>query len=69
MPVDSLANYLAYRLTLEGTNWWGTAATLQESGVDAWELARSVFAERVQVDQLEQGDQMALMQALAEGEG
>jgi len=69
VPVDSLANYLAYRLTLEGTNWWGTAATLQESGVDAWELARSVFAERVQVDQLEQGDQMALMQALAEGEG
>ena len=27
--VDALANYLAYRLDSEGTNWWGTAFSLQ----------------------------------------
>lgn len=69
VPVDALANYLAYRLAMEGQNWWATAATLQGSGVDAWELARDLFVERAQVDQLEQGDQTALIQALGGEEG
>ena len=32
VPVDSLANYLAFRLSLDGHNWWGTAENLQNGG-------------------------------------
>jgi Zn-dependent peptidase ImmA (M78 family) len=41
-----LANYLAYRLSLQHENWWGAAANLQERDGDPYELARTIFFDR-----------------------
>lgn len=44
--VGALANYLAFRLSWQGVNWWGAAANLQASDGDPWAIARDVFVER-----------------------
>jgi transcriptional regulator with XRE-family HTH domain len=46
VSVGSLANYLAFRLSWQDINWWGTAANLQGSEQNSWETARDVFFER-----------------------
>ena len=46
VSVGALANYLAFRLSWEGYNWWGTAANLQREHGDPWKVARDVFVER-----------------------
>ena len=46
VSVGALANYLAFRLSWEGFNWWGTAANLQRDDGDPWKIARDVFVER-----------------------
>jgi hypothetical protein len=35
VSVETLANYMAFRLSLQGINWWGAATNLQEDGVGA----------------------------------
>ena len=44
--VAALANYLAFRLSCQGINWWGTAVNLQGDDPDPWDTARTVFFER-----------------------
>lgn len=44
--VGALANYLAFRLSWQGINWWGAAANLQADDGDPWTIARDVFIER-----------------------
>ena len=44
--VAALANYLAFRLSWQGINWWGAAANLQAEDGDPWTVARNVFVER-----------------------
>ena len=61
---DLLANYLAYRLSLEGQNWWGTAASLQNEGPDPWEGVRDFVASNIKWDALHGGDRQLLDQAL-----
>lgn len=46
VEVGSLANYLAFRLSWQGINWWGAAANLQSGDDDPWAVARDVFVER-----------------------
>ena len=46
VSVGSLANYLAFRLSWQDINWWGTAANLQDNAQNAWETARDVFFEK-----------------------
>ena len=46
VSVGALANYLAFRLSWEGLNWWGAAANLQRDDGDPWKVARDVFVER-----------------------
>jgi ribosome-binding protein aMBF1 (putative translation factor) len=43
---DLLANYMAYRLSWQGINWWGTAANLQAASVDPWAVTRDTFIAR-----------------------
>jgi transcriptional regulator with XRE-family HTH domain len=69
VPLDGLANYMAFRLALEGHNWWPTATTLQASDTDPWAIARDVLLERADLGQLNEVDRELLSQALAEGEG
>jgi transcriptional regulator with XRE-family HTH domain len=61
---DLLANYMAYRLSLEGQNWWGTAAKLQTEGPDPWEAVRDFVAGNIKWDAIHGGDRQLLEQAL-----
>lgn len=64
--VDALANYTAFRLSLQGRNWWGAAKNLQMTSPDPWLIARDVALEHVNLDALNETDRSLLVQALAE---
>ena len=68
VPVDALANYLAFRLAKEqGENWWGAANILQETG-NPWNIVRNVFFERADFSKLSEPDRELLAQALTSWE-
>jgi transcriptional regulator with XRE-family HTH domain len=46
VPASQLANYMAFRLSLQGENWWGVAANLQDKSYDPLVFARRTFFER-----------------------
>ena len=46
VSVGALANYMAFRLSWQGLNWWGAAGNLQREDEDPWTVARDVFFER-----------------------
>lgn len=50
VSVGALANYLAFRLSWQGINWWGAASNLQKGGGDPWTITRDVFLERFPFD-------------------
>lgn len=62
--VGALANYLAFRLSWQGVNWWGAAANLQVSDGDPWTIARDVFIERFPYDIDNELDRQLLDRAL-----
>jgi hypothetical protein len=62
--VGALANYLAFRLSWQGVNWWGTAANLQVGDSDPWTIARDVFVERFPYDIDNELDRQLLDRAL-----
>ena len=61
---DSLANYIAFRLSLQGINWWGTATNLQRKDLDPLQTARGVLLERVNLNRLNELDRDLLRLAL-----
>lgn len=63
---DALANYLAYRLSLQGISWWATANALQSTRPDPWAVARDVLLEHLNLSALNEADRTLLLQALAE---
>jgi len=64
VDVGALANYLAFRLALEGQNWWGAATNLQPRNENPWQVARDVFCERMSFERLQPVDQQLLKMAL-----
>lgn len=64
VSVGALANYLAFRLSWQGVNWWGTAANLQADDGDPWTIARNVFVERFPYDIDSELDRQLLNRAL-----
>lgn len=63
---DFLANYLAFRLSLQNVNWWGAASNLQDKTVDPLRVARKIFFEHVDLSRLNTVDREILLQALAD---
>lgn len=59
-----LANYLAYRLSLQGENWWGAATNLQQGGTDPWATTRDLFLKHADLRALNPLDRDLLTQAL-----
>ena len=65
-----LANHLAYRLSLQGINWWGSAIKIQDRKTNAWKVAKDVLIERssgyllTEIDKL---DKSLIEKALREG--
>ncbi len=64
VDIAQLANYLAFRLALQGEDWWGTAANLQPKVEDPWEIARDVFLERFDFSRLGDFDRDLVARAL-----
>lgn len=63
---DVLANYLAFRLSEENTNWWGTAQSLQDTGEDAFAVARDLLLRNLNLAALNPIDSELLLQALGD---
>lgn len=66
VEVGYLANYVAYRLSLQRVNWWGAATNLQQGGPDPWKIARDEFFLRSDLQRLNALDRDILAQALSE---
>lgn len=64
VPVDVLANYLAFRLSLQGINWWGVATALQPPDSSPWQTARDMLLERIDPGRLTSRDRELLMLAM-----
>lgn len=65
VSVDALANYMAFRLSLEAQNWWGTAENLQEKS-NPFSIARDILLEHVDLSKLTEPDRQLLQRALIE---
>ena len=65
VEADALANYMAWRLSKEGEDWWGAAAGLQDDSNRAFTLAREMLISRVDWTQLDNDDSALLKAALA----
>lgn len=63
---DALANYMAFRLSLQDINWWATANNLQAKQIDPWAVARDVLLEHLSLGALNEADRSLLLQALTE---
>jgi transcriptional regulator with XRE-family HTH domain len=63
VDVGSLANYLAFRLSLQGVNWWGTAANLQPDDSPC-AVTRDELLNRVDLGRLDATDRDLLERAL-----
>ncbi|BAZ03104.1 hypothetical protein NIES37_71170 (plasmid) [Tolypothrix tenuis PCC 7101] len=66
VPSDSLANYMAFRLSLQGINWWGAATNLQSLDQNPWQIARDFLLEQTNFGRLNEVDQNLLLQALSD---
>ncbi len=64
VQVDALANYMAFRLSLQGENWWGAATNLQRTDNSPWRIARDILLERVNFARIKGPDRKLLVQAL-----
>jgi transcriptional regulator with XRE-family HTH domain len=66
VPVGSLAEYLAYRLTQQGEDWWGTATNLQDRSGNPWRVARDIALEKIDFNRLNPTDRELLALALTD---
>ena len=64
VEVAALANYLAFRLSLQDRNWWGAATNLQPKGEQPWQVAREVLLKRANLYRLTALDRELFVQAL-----
>jgi transcriptional regulator with XRE-family HTH domain len=64
VPVDVLANYLAYQLSRRGINWWPTAAGFQEAETP-WRTATDILVQHLDFSALDSVEREVLLDALA----
>jgi len=64
VPLDALANYMAFRLALQGINWWGTATNMQADGLSHMCTPRELLLEQINLVLLNPIDRDLLMRAL-----
>ncbi|MHB0965784.1 MAG: helix-turn-helix domain-containing protein [Bellilinea sp.] len=65
VPVDLLANYMAYRLEKSNAiNWWGAANNLQIVEPFPGKIARDIFMKKVNTDTLNLEDRTILLRSL-----
>lgn len=62
---DFLANYLAFRLSYQGENWWGSANKLQLISPDPFALTVESFKKEVKIEKLSPLDKNLLQTAIS----
>ncbi|HNP22623.1 MAG TPA: helix-turn-helix transcriptional regulator [Panacibacter sp.] len=62
--VDSLANYVAYRLDYQGSQWWQTADGLQVKEPEPYTIARDILLKNIDLQKLGSLDYNILSNAL-----
>jgi len=60
----ALANYMAFRLSLQGENWWGAATNLQSGDSDPWQVARDRAIAHLDLTNLDDTERGVLLRAL-----
>lgn len=66
VPVDALANHLAYKMSLVGKSWWGAATNLQDVSQQPWAIARDLFLKNINFGSLNEIDRRLLEQAMSD---
>lgn len=66
VDAGALANYMAFRLSLQDIDWWGAATNLQRGDANPWEIARDWLVSRLDLNRLNDVDRQILMQALTD---
>ncbi len=69
VSTDALANYMAFRLSLQKLDWWGAANNLQVPSTAAWRITRDLLLARATIEVLDEVDRDLLLQALSSSEG
>src|SRR5258708_33718022 len=69
IPTDALANYMAFRLSLQNLDWGGAANNLQVPSTAAWRITRDLLLARATIEVLDEVDRDRLLQALSSSEG
>ncbi len=64
----ALANYMAFRLSMQDINWWGTAVNLQADDENPWTIARDFLLDRLDLNRVNEVDRGVLMKALTKTE-
>lgn len=64
ISVSHLANYMAFRLSLQGINWWGAANNLQEINNSPFNVVRDVFMRRFDFGRIDELSSKILKRAL-----
>jgi ribosome-binding protein aMBF1 (putative translation factor)/cytidylate kinase len=64
VQVDALANYVAFRLSLQGINWWGAANNLQPDGSATMCTPRDLLLQKIHLSLLNPVDRDLLLRAL-----
>jgi transcriptional regulator with XRE-family HTH domain len=68
VAVGDLANYIAYRLSVDSVNWWGAATNLQDRTENPWRLTATRFFQEIDLRRLNPIDRDLLVQAVREEE-
>ncbi len=50
LNIDDFSNYAAYRLTMQGLNWWGTAKNLQRNEEDPYDILLEYLVKNLDID-------------------
>lgn len=64
VPVDVLANHLAFRLAPRGINWWGAAANFQDR-TSPWRQVNDILLQQLDLSAVDATDRAALIDMLA----
>ena len=68
VPTGALANYMAFRLSQQGIDWWGSAHTLQDLSTDPWLTARDVLLQRADLGRVNSYDRNLLLRAISDSD-
>ena len=61
---DFLSNYLAFRLSHQGENWWGVASSFQITEPDPFQIATSILRANIRIQELKPMDYNLLTMAI-----